>query len=149
MADETLSAAALAQARTDAAVWTDEHAYALLPYSFCVLESLTIEQVGGVPGHDALSAASARLRTQLRALHLFTPAHARLICVLWCRVERWTLTTHMVVKGMPDCSWRRSRQPRRGQTSPKHVRWQQSCPLTSEQLPATWQQRQSSKAALR
>jgi hypothetical protein len=50
VADDTLSAAALAQARTDVAVWTDEHAYALLPYSFCVLESLTIEQVGGLPG---------------------------------------------------------------------------------------------------
>ena len=74
MADETLSEAALAQARTDAAVWTDEHAYALLPYSFCVLESLTIEQVGSVSSHDALSAASTCLRTQLRASHLFTPA---------------------------------------------------------------------------
>ena len=86
MADESLSAAALAQARTDAAVWTDEHTYALLPYSFCVLESLTIEQVGSVSGHDALSAASTCLRTQLRALQLFTPAPlSRPLCwdVVW------------------------------------------------------------------
>ena len=55
VADEALSAGALAQARADAATWTDEHVYALLPYSFCVLESLTMEQVARwVTGHDAM-----------------------------------------------------------------------------------------------
>ena len=43
--DEALSAAEVARARLDASAWTDEHAYALLPWSFCVLESLTEEQV--------------------------------------------------------------------------------------------------------
>lgn len=43
--DEALSAVELARARLEDAAWTDEHVYALLPYSFCVLESLTEEQV--------------------------------------------------------------------------------------------------------
>ena len=43
--DEALDAATLARARADAAEWTEEHAWALLPYSFCVMESLTEAQV--------------------------------------------------------------------------------------------------------
>lgn len=100
--DEALSAAQLAQAQEGDSAWTDEHVYALLPYSFVVLESFTEAQVGfGSLGRRCLVLESkdfcSRLRTSIRCCHLFFVV---LEHFTEAQVSHWTrqqLPSHLVL----------------------------------------------------